>query len=292
MALTGGWGCFQDLGKRLFKRRRVLGQEKKKRHQIVGAIVDEGLITVHHLKKRRGANTTEEEAPPGPRPEEEEAEAENGRRRGDGRRGLTRLRRPGGAKTRDQTRGGSRVWSRTRNRVLDPLGPPAVATEVPEGTIGLGRPLIGSLNAASSHFLFGLNGSGGDPELQGPVLLKTQRPGPVLEETQIHRDLGPVLEETQIHRVQGRLTCSNTRTGPRPDPAGDPDWRTGWFPASPGLLAGPGPRIEGLDPLLERLDPDWTWTPFWRRWTRTGSGLETQLVSRLVLDSWLDLDPN
>lgn len=43
----------QELGKKLFKRRRVLSREKRKRHQIVGAVVDEGLITIHHLKKRR-----------------------------------------------------------------------------------------------------------------------------------------------------------------------------------------------------------------------------------------------
>ncbi|KAK2882819.1 uncharacterized protein C11orf98 homolog [Channa argus] len=42
-----------ELGKRLFKRRRVLGRDKRKRHQIVGAVVDQGLITVHHLKKRK-----------------------------------------------------------------------------------------------------------------------------------------------------------------------------------------------------------------------------------------------
>uniref|UniRef100_A0A0E9X3Q5 LBH domain-containing protein n=1 Tax=Anguilla anguilla TaxID=7936 RepID=A0A0E9X3Q5_ANGAN len=41
-----------DLGKRLFKRRRVLGKEKRRKHKIVGAVVDRGLITVHHLKKR------------------------------------------------------------------------------------------------------------------------------------------------------------------------------------------------------------------------------------------------
>lgn len=43
----------QELGKKLFKRRRVLSREKRKRHQIVGAVVDQGLITVHHLKKRK-----------------------------------------------------------------------------------------------------------------------------------------------------------------------------------------------------------------------------------------------
>ncbi|KAL6116539.1 uncharacterized protein ACO6RY_14529 [Pungitius sinensis] len=41
-----------ELAKNLFKRRRVLGREKRKRHLIVGAVVDRGLITVHHLKKR------------------------------------------------------------------------------------------------------------------------------------------------------------------------------------------------------------------------------------------------
>ncbi|XP_077355337.1 uncharacterized protein C11orf98 [Festucalex cinctus] len=42
-----------ELGKKLFKRRRVLGRQKKKRNQIVGAVLDEGLITIHHLKKRK-----------------------------------------------------------------------------------------------------------------------------------------------------------------------------------------------------------------------------------------------
>ncbi|XP_023670990.1 uncharacterized protein C11orf98 [Paramormyrops kingsleyae] len=41
-----------ELGKKLFKRRRVLNKQKKLKHKIVGAVVDEGLITVHHLKKR------------------------------------------------------------------------------------------------------------------------------------------------------------------------------------------------------------------------------------------------
>uniref|UniRef100_A0A3P8UBM9 Chromosome 11 open reading frame 98 n=1 Tax=Amphiprion percula TaxID=161767 RepID=A0A3P8UBM9_AMPPE len=44
-----------ELGKKLFKRRRVLGRDKRKKRQIVGAIMDEGLITVHHLKKRRSS---------------------------------------------------------------------------------------------------------------------------------------------------------------------------------------------------------------------------------------------
>ncbi|XP_061662348.1 uncharacterized protein C11orf98 homolog isoform X1 [Syngnathoides biaculeatus] len=41
-----------DLAKKLFKRRRVLGRQRRKKNQIVGAVLDEGLITVHHLKKR------------------------------------------------------------------------------------------------------------------------------------------------------------------------------------------------------------------------------------------------
>ncbi|XP_060885986.1 uncharacterized protein C11orf98 homolog [Labrus mixtus] len=41
-----------ELGRNLFKRRRVLSREKRKRHLITGAVVDQGLITVHHLKKR------------------------------------------------------------------------------------------------------------------------------------------------------------------------------------------------------------------------------------------------
>ncbi|XP_030006810.1 uncharacterized protein C11orf98 homolog [Sphaeramia orbicularis] len=44
-----------ELGKKLFKRRRVLGRQKKKKNQIVGAVVDQGLITVHHLKKRKSS---------------------------------------------------------------------------------------------------------------------------------------------------------------------------------------------------------------------------------------------
>lgn len=51
--LCSVWRPLQELGKKLFKRRRVLGKEKKKKNQIVGAVVDQGLITVHHLKKRR-----------------------------------------------------------------------------------------------------------------------------------------------------------------------------------------------------------------------------------------------
>ncbi|KAG9280570.1 uncharacterized protein C11orf98 homolog [Astyanax mexicanus] len=41
-----------ELGKNLFKRRRVLTKQRRKKHCIIGAVVDEGLITKHHLKKR------------------------------------------------------------------------------------------------------------------------------------------------------------------------------------------------------------------------------------------------
>ncbi|KAM3919706.1 uncharacterized protein C11orf98 homolog [Leptodactylus fuscus] len=41
-----------DLQKNLFKRRRVITREKKRKHKIVGAVVDQDLITVHHLRKR------------------------------------------------------------------------------------------------------------------------------------------------------------------------------------------------------------------------------------------------
>ncbi|KAL8184252.1 UNVERIFIED_CONTAM: hypothetical protein K2H54_010996 [Gekko kuhli] len=41
-----------ELQKKLFKRRRVLSKQTRKKHRIVGAVVDQGLITVHHLKKR------------------------------------------------------------------------------------------------------------------------------------------------------------------------------------------------------------------------------------------------
>lgn len=49
----------QELGKKLFKRRRVLGKEKRKRRQIVGAVIDEGLTTIHHLKKRKSVSFSE-----------------------------------------------------------------------------------------------------------------------------------------------------------------------------------------------------------------------------------------
>ncbi|ELW67619.1 uncharacterized protein C11orf98 homolog [Tupaia chinensis] len=41
-----------ELKKKLFKRRWVLNREWRLRHQVVGAVVDQGLITRHHLKKR------------------------------------------------------------------------------------------------------------------------------------------------------------------------------------------------------------------------------------------------
>ncbi|KAM6895974.1 uncharacterized protein C11orf98 [Lycodopsis pacificus] len=44
-----------ELAKNVLKRRRVLSREKRKRHMIVGAVVDEGLITIHHLKKRKSS---------------------------------------------------------------------------------------------------------------------------------------------------------------------------------------------------------------------------------------------
>ncbi|CAL8323100.1 unnamed protein product [Lota lota] len=41
-----------ELGRNIFKRRRVLGKQKRQRNQIVGAVIDAGLTTIHHLKKR------------------------------------------------------------------------------------------------------------------------------------------------------------------------------------------------------------------------------------------------
>nr|XP_012805385.2 uncharacterized protein C11orf98 [Jaculus jaculus] len=38
--------------KKLFKRRRVLSREQRLRRWVVGAVVDEGLATRHHLKTR------------------------------------------------------------------------------------------------------------------------------------------------------------------------------------------------------------------------------------------------
>ncbi|XP_032655063.2 uncharacterized protein C11orf98 homolog isoform X1 [Chelonoidis abingdonii] len=45
-----------ELKKNLFKRRRVLSKEKRRKHQITGAVVDKGLITIHHLKKRASSS--------------------------------------------------------------------------------------------------------------------------------------------------------------------------------------------------------------------------------------------
>ncbi|XP_045567848.1 uncharacterized protein C11orf98 isoform X3 [Salmo salar] len=44
-----------ELGKKLYKRRRNLTREKRKRHIKVGAVVDEGLTTIHHLRKRNSS---------------------------------------------------------------------------------------------------------------------------------------------------------------------------------------------------------------------------------------------
>ncbi|XP_029604200.1 uncharacterized protein C11orf98 homolog isoform X3 [Salmo trutta] len=44
-----------ELGKKLYKRRRNLSREKRKRHIKVGAVVDEGLTTIHHLRKRNSS---------------------------------------------------------------------------------------------------------------------------------------------------------------------------------------------------------------------------------------------
>ncbi|CAL8405175.1 unnamed protein product [Arctogadus glacialis] len=41
-----------DLGRNICKRRRVQGKQKRQRHMITGAVVDAGLTTIHHLKKR------------------------------------------------------------------------------------------------------------------------------------------------------------------------------------------------------------------------------------------------
>nr|XP_012422617.1 PREDICTED: LBH domain-containing protein 1 isoform X2 [Odobenus rosmarus divergens] len=41
-----------ELKKKLFKRRRVLSRERRLKHRVIGAVIDEGLITRHHLKKR------------------------------------------------------------------------------------------------------------------------------------------------------------------------------------------------------------------------------------------------
>ncbi|MBZ3887518.1 hypothetical protein SUZIE_193350 [Sciurus carolinensis] len=41
-----------DLRKKPFKHRWMLNREKQLRHQVVGAVIHEGLITRHHIKKR------------------------------------------------------------------------------------------------------------------------------------------------------------------------------------------------------------------------------------------------
>ncbi|XP_064432370.1 uncharacterized protein C11orf98 isoform X7 [Mirounga angustirostris] len=41
-----------ELKKKLFKRRRVLSRERRLKRRVIGAVIDEGLITRHHLKKR------------------------------------------------------------------------------------------------------------------------------------------------------------------------------------------------------------------------------------------------
>uniref|UniRef100_A0A2K5Y3J1 LBH domain containing 1 n=1 Tax=Mandrillus leucophaeus TaxID=9568 RepID=A0A2K5Y3J1_MANLE len=41
-----------ELKKKLFKGQRVLNRERRLRHRVVGAVIDQGLITRHHLKKR------------------------------------------------------------------------------------------------------------------------------------------------------------------------------------------------------------------------------------------------
>ncbi|XP_067283246.1 uncharacterized protein C11orf98 homolog [Pseudorasbora parva] len=46
-----------ELGRKLFKRRRVLSREKKRnKKRIVGAVIDRDLITRHHLKKRSSSS--------------------------------------------------------------------------------------------------------------------------------------------------------------------------------------------------------------------------------------------
>ncbi|KAM6160242.1 uncharacterized protein C11orf98 homolog [Erethizon dorsatum] len=41
-----------ELKRKLFKRRRVLGRARRVRRRVVGAVVDMGLTTRHHLRKR------------------------------------------------------------------------------------------------------------------------------------------------------------------------------------------------------------------------------------------------
>ncbi|XP_007526409.1 uncharacterized protein C11orf98 homolog [Erinaceus europaeus] len=41
-----------ELKKKLFKRRRMLNRDRRLKHRVVGAVIDAGLTTRHHLKKR------------------------------------------------------------------------------------------------------------------------------------------------------------------------------------------------------------------------------------------------
>ncbi|KAM4018323.1 uncharacterized protein C11orf98 homolog [Anomaloglossus baeobatrachus] len=45
-----------DLQKSILKRRRLITREKRKKHKIIGAVVDKELITVHHLRKRSSSD--------------------------------------------------------------------------------------------------------------------------------------------------------------------------------------------------------------------------------------------
>ncbi|XP_042524443.1 uncharacterized protein C11orf98 homolog [Dipodomys spectabilis] len=48
-----------ELKKKLFKRRPVLNRERRLKRKVLGAVIDEGLITRHHLKERASrANIT------------------------------------------------------------------------------------------------------------------------------------------------------------------------------------------------------------------------------------------
>uniref|UniRef100_A0A8C2J849 Chromosome 11 open reading frame 98 n=1 Tax=Cyprinus carpio TaxID=7962 RepID=A0A8C2J849_CYPCA len=48
--------ALQELAKKLFKRRRVLSLEKRRKKRIVGAVIDRDIITKHHLKKRSSSS--------------------------------------------------------------------------------------------------------------------------------------------------------------------------------------------------------------------------------------------
>ncbi|KAM5247432.1 uncharacterized protein C11orf98 homolog [Ctenodactylus gundi] len=41
-----------ELRRKLFKRRRVWGRERRRGRRVVGAVIDAGLTTRHHLRKR------------------------------------------------------------------------------------------------------------------------------------------------------------------------------------------------------------------------------------------------